>query len=131
MKTLLRQELTKNSGPKNSVDNESEIEGYFGEATTSSTTLEELSPQNSTENDAEVEGAVGGAATLSTALEDHASILTQCRQDAREGQEKSRAEMLRTTRAKLVPLMETMACWFQSASLIVGALIAETCLGWS
>ena len=30
----------------------------------------------------------------------------QCRQDAREGQEKSRAEMLRTTRAKLVPLMQ-------------------------
>lgn len=92
--------------PKNSVGNESEIEGYFGEATTSSTALEELSPQNSTENDAEVEGADGGAATFRTALEDHASILTQCRQDAREGQEKSRAEMLRTTRSKMVPLME-------------------------
>ena len=54
-----------------------------GEAATSSTALEELGPQNSTENDAEVEGAVGGATTSSTALEDHASILTQCRQDAR------------------------------------------------
>ena len=76
-----------------------------GEAATSSTTLE-LGLQNSTETDAEVVGAVGGATTSSTAFEDHASILTQCRQDAREGQEKSRAEMLRTTRDKLVPLMQ-------------------------
>ena len=53
-----------------------------------------------------MEGVVGGAATSSIALEDHAIILTQCRQDAREGQEKSRAEMLRTTRDKLVPLMK-------------------------
>ncbi|KAL8559024.1 hypothetical protein ACOMHN_039779 [Nucella lapillus] len=98
--------IDKELRPQNSVGNESEIEGPFGEAATSSTALEELGPQNSTENDAEVEGAVGGAATSSTALEDHASILTQCRQDAREGQEKSRAEMLRTTRGKLVSLMQ-------------------------
>ena len=93
-------------GPQNSTENDAEVEGAVGGAATSSVALEELGPQNSTENDAEVEGAVGGAATSSTALEDHASILTQCRQDAREGQEKSRAEMLRTTRAKLVPLLQ-------------------------
>jgi hypothetical protein len=68
------------------------------EETDTSSTAQELGPQNSTENDAEEEGAVGGTATPSTALDDHASMLTQCRQDAREGQEKSRAEMLRTTR---------------------------------
>lgn len=68
-----------------------------------------LRSQTSGENYAEMEGAVGGAATSSTSLENHASILVQCRQDAREGQEKSRAEMLRTTRAKLVPLIQNDA----------------------
>ncbi|XP_070175356.1 uncharacterized protein [Littorina saxatilis] len=98
--------IDKELRPQNSTENDAEVEGAVGGATTSSVALEELGPQNSTENDAEVEGAVGGAATSSTALEDHASILTQCRQDAREGQQKSRAEMLRTTRAKLVPLLQ-------------------------
>ena len=77
-----------------------------GMAATSSAALEEVGPQNSTKIDAEVEGAVGGAATSSTALEDHAIILMQCRQDARGGQEKSRAEMLWITRAKLVLLVQ-------------------------